>query len=171
MLDAAGGELEHLDRISTRQDQVSDVEAETCLRPDQEALDVIGPLDGAAESRLHGQAQLVAGADVLDRPDRVEQVRPLRVGQSGAVTRAARAFRDRRQDKGVGAQHGKPVRVTIYVGKLGTADVLVMKDGVNLAGHQAQAVTPEQRFCLVASIGKKSGRPGGDRAFADRRRF
>src|SRR5438093_1040739 len=55
MLYAACGELDHLDRVSAGDDQVAHVEAHARLGADEEALDVLRPLDDAGESLLPGR--------------------------------------------------------------------------------------------------------------------
>jgi hypothetical protein len=45
------------------------------------------------------------------------------------------------------------VGVAIDMGKLRAADVVVVKNCVDLSGHQAQAMTPQKWLGLVAPIG------------------
>src|SRR5207245_1542369 len=62
VLDAAGRELDHFDGIGARDDEVSDVEADARLRPDQQPLDLLRALDRAAEPGLDRELEPVAGA-------------------------------------------------------------------------------------------------------------
>src|SRR5438552_4778883 len=93
VLDTAGRELDHFDGIGACDDEVSDVEADARLRPDQQPLDLLRALDRAAEPGLDRELEPVAGADVLNRTDEVEQVRPLRGGERIGPRRARGALR------------------------------------------------------------------------------
>jgi hypothetical protein len=145
---------------------MTEVEADPGLRTDEEAFDVLRSLDRAAKPRLHGKPQLVARAHVLNGSDRMEQMRPLGVGQHDAVLRAARTLWDRREDESFSPDGREPVRVAVDVGQLGPADVVVVKNRVNLPGYDVQAMTPEERLGLVASIGKETAWPRRDGALA-----
>src|SRR5207249_3960972 len=70
-----------------------------------------------------------------------------------------------------GADGGQPVGVAIDVRQLRSADVVVVEDGVHLSGDDPEAVATEHRAGVIAAVGKKSGRPRGDRALADGRRL
>src|SRR2546428_11141210 len=94
VLDAAGRELDHFDGIGARDDEVSDVEADARLRPDQQPLDLLRALDRAAEPALDRELEPVAGADVLDRTHEVEQWRPLRGGRRSRPPPARGSIRD-----------------------------------------------------------------------------
>ena len=78
VLDAAVSQLDHLDRVSAGQYQLTQVETDARLRAHQQALDVGRALDHAATARQHCQAKPVHRAYVLHGSDRAQQVRPAR---------------------------------------------------------------------------------------------
>jgi hypothetical protein len=61
--------------------------------------------------------------------------------------------------------------VAVDVGQLGAADVVMVEDGVDLAGHHAEPVAPQERLGLIAPVGKEARRSSCDRGLADRRGF
>ena len=63
------------------------------------------------------------------------------------------------------------MRVAIDVGELGTACLVIVEDGVDLAGHHLQAVPAEQPLRLIAAVGEKAGWPRRDRPLPHRRGF
>src|ERR1700682_6026986 len=101
----------------------------------------------------------------------MEEVRPLGAGEHDPGLRATLALRDGGKDERVGPEGGQPLRVTVDVRELLAADVVVMKNGVDLTRHDAHAMTPKQWLGLIAPVRKEAGRAGGDRAFTHRRRF
>jgi len=88
-----------------------------------------------------------------------------------AVLRASGALSDRGKNQRLGAEGGQPLGVSVDVGELGAADVLVMKDRIDLSRDKAQTMALDEPLRLVAPIGKKSRRSRGDHALAHRRRF
>ena len=46
------------------------------------------------------------------------------------------------------------MRVAIYVGELGTACLVIVEDGVDLAGHHLQAVPAEQTGGMPEGLGR-----------------
>src|SRR2546429_6734828 len=62
VLDPPSGELDNLDRVCARDHEMSDVEANARLRADQQALDLLRPLDRAAEPRLDRELEPMPGA-------------------------------------------------------------------------------------------------------------
>src|SRR5450756_2966922 len=108
---------------------------------------------------------------MLDRSNRVEQVRPLCIGEDDSVIRTTFAMGDCGEHEGLRAERGQPLRVTVDVGELRATDVVVVKDRADLSGDQAEAMTLEERLGLVAAVGKKARRSCRDRAFAHRRSF
>src|SRR5207249_12176789 len=49
--------------------------------------------------------------------------------------------------------------------------LVIVEDGVDLAGHHLQAVPAEKPLRLVAAVGEKAGWPRRDRALPHRRGF
>src|SRR5256884_4518002 len=163
VLDTAGRELDYFDGIGACDDEVSDVEADARLRPDQQPLDLLRALDRAAETGLDRELEPVAGADVLNRTDEVEQVRPLRVGEPIGPRRAWGSLRDGGNHQRAAADGGQPVRVAVDVRELGPAGLVVMEDRLHLTGNDLEPVAPEQCLGAVAAVGQKAGRTGGGR--------
>ena len=82
------------------------------------------------------------------------------------MLRATWTLRDRREDEGFGPDGREPVGMAIDMGKLRAADVVVMKNRVNLTSDDTQAMTPQEWLGLVAPIGQESGWTRCDRALA-----
>jgi hypothetical protein len=61
--------------------------------------------------------------------------------------------------------------VAVDVCQLDATDVVMVEDGVDLAGYDPESMAPEERPGLVAAVRKEARRPGGDRALAHRRGF
>src|SRR3989440_6583599 len=171
VLDTAGRELDYFDGIGACDDEVSDVEADARLRPDQQPLDLLRALDRAAETGLDRELEPVAGADVLNRTDEVEQVRPLRVGERIGPRRAWGSLRDGGNHQRAAADGGQPVRVAVDVRELGPAGLVVMEDRLHLTGNDLEPGAPEQCLGVVAAGRQEGGRTGGDRPLADGRGF
>src|SRR5438132_4752543 len=167
VLDSFRGELYDLDGYRARDHQVRDVEADAGLRANEQPLDLFRTLDRAAEPGLHRHLELVSRADMLHGSDEMEEVSPLRVRQRVGANRAGAPLGDRGEDQRGRAYRRKPLRVTVDMGELRSAGLVVMEDRVHLAGDDLQAVVPEQRPGLVASVRQESGRAGRDRALSD----
>ena len=168
VLDAAVSQLDHLDRVSAGQYQLTQVEADARLRAHQQALDVGRALDHAATARQHRQAKPVHRAHVLHGSDRAQQVRPARARQRDAI-RAVLTGLDDCQHQRVRTKLREPAGVSIDVRQLGAANVMVMQDGTHRTGHHAQAMSPQQAAGGVAAVGKKTGRSCFDGALPEGR--
>src|SRR3989442_3396077 len=144
---------------------MAEVEAQAGFRPDQKPFDVLRPLDHAAESWEHCQPESMSRANMLDGTDQVKEMRPPRAVEDDAVRRPRAAWRDRRQDQRFRAHGREPAGVAVDMGELRTTYVVVMKDCVRFAGHDAQPVAAQKQLCLVAAIRQAAGRDrinGGD---------
>src|SRR2546425_12607994 len=144
---------------------MAEVEAQAGFRPDQKPFDVLRPLDHAAESWEHRQPESMSRANMLDGTDQVKEMRPPRAVEDDAVRRPRAAWRDRRQDQRFRAHGREPAGVAVDMGELRTTYVVVMKDCVRFAGHDAQPVAAQERLGPVAAIRPEAGRArinGGD---------
>ncbi len=101
----------------------------------------------------------------------MEKVSPFGVGQ-GLGARGFRApLGNRGEDQRVRPDRCEPVGVTVDVGELWAAGLVMMEDRVHLAGHDLQAVAPEQRPGLIAVHVVAQGldhRPVGHQALGER---
>ncbi len=107
-------------------------------------------------------------ADVLDRSDRVEQMRPAFAIEHDAVRRARAARRDRGQHQRLSANGGEPAGVAVDMGQLWSTNVVMMEDSVRLARDDAQPVPAQEELGHLAAIRKETGRSGLDRGDAQR---
>jgi hypothetical protein len=108
-------------------------------------------------------------ANVLHGADEVEEMRPTHARKDDPVGEARAPRRHCRQHQRLGAERREPARVSVKVGELWAADVVVMQYRLGRAGDDSKTVALEHRFGEVAAVREETRRPSFDRPFANGR--
>src|SRR5437879_13196665 len=107
---------------------------------------------------------------MLHRSDQVKQMGPFGVRQRLGAGGVRASLWDGGQDQCGRADRRKPLRVTVDVGELRSPGLVVMENRVHLAGHDLQAIAPQQGPGLVTPVRPESWRARRARTLPDRSR-